>query len=189
VRGDPSVDTQDWLRKTIKQRTATYLVGPSIQVVELQQCEEIHLLRHKTGYERLSSNQAKNSYLLGWSIESGGGTPAVRGDPSVDTQDWLRKTIKQRAAAYLVELQQCYHLHLPKHKTRYENNQERTAAYLIGSSIRCRCRCRCHCRCRNRAVWLVDGTQISCGVNACNLPAVFVNMVATLSSSAGSGSA
>ena len=145
MRGDPSVETQDWLRKTIKQRTAAYLIGSSIQLVELQQCEEIHLLRHKTGYERLSSNQAKNSYLLGWSIESGGGTPAVRGDPSVETQDWLRKTIKQkqRTAAYLVgpsyqvvELQQCEEIHLLTHKTGYErlSSKEQLLTWLNSNS-------------------------------------------------------
>jgi hypothetical protein len=32
-----------------------YMIGRSIQL--LQQCEEIHLLRHKTGCERLSSKE------------------------------------------------------------------------------------------------------------------------------------
>ena len=58
---------------------------------------------------------------------------SLRSDGSL-LQIWIVYT-QGRKHIQVVELQQCYDLHLPKHKTRYENNQERTAAYLIGSSI------------------------------------------------------
>ena len=164
VRGDPSVETQDWLRKTLKQRTAAYLIGWSIQL--LRQCEEIHLLRHKTGYERLWSKEQ----LLTWLVDrfSWLNSSSATCMTSICQNTWyVTKTIKKRTAALTWLVGRFRWLNSSsatisicrnrRHVTK--TIKKRIAAYLVGWSIRCRCRCRCCCCCwnRKRAVCLVDG--------------------------------
>jgi hypothetical protein len=50
--------------QAIKQRTAAHWIGPSIQLVELQLCYDLHLPRHKTGYERLSGKEQQLTGLV-----------------------------------------------------------------------------------------------------------------------------